>query len=444
LIKELEKRGITVQAWVMGAKNAAFLKGFGIDVAPPPNMPDTEELMRDNATIRQAMMDGSVLKFFKAVGEIMTQYGEDINSFIKKSSADFRPHAVAYHPLMAAAARDIHLKLKIPVCMACLFPRAPTREFAPLYFSATGIDLPFGLNRSLHWMMLKATNKAAITPEAQKSRADDGLPPLKVEELWDMFFNPRMPTVCGWSSLVAPPPADWPESIHVCGYWTLSQDEQVRAFRPSAELEQFLAGGPAPVYLGWGSMMPGSPEETAKFAVEVAKGAGVRAIVLGGWANISAASLPAGELQEYASAHMLFSSEALPHEWLFPQCSCCVHHGGAGTTAAVLRSGAPSIITPVMVDQFYWASHVNRLNVGKGFSTQLNKIKPAELSAAIAECISSSAINKNVKDLASKLVEEEGPSMAADVLEKVCRESQEGVWEVQDTAKASSGLFACC
>ena len=95
--------------------------------------------------------------------------------------------------------------------------------------------------------------------------------------------------------------------------------------------------------MGWGSVVPGTAEEMARFAVEAAMAAGARAIVLGGWADISAASLPPGALREYAAQRVLFCSGSLPHEWLFPQCACAVHHGGAGTVAAVLRSGIPQV-----------------------------------------------------------------------------------------------------
>ena len=84
----------------------------------------------------------------------------------------------------------------------------------------------------------------------------------------------------------------------------------LQAFEPSDELRAFLAapGQPKPVYLGWGSMVPGTAEEMARFAVEAAMAAGARAIVLGGWADISAASLPPGALREYAAQRVLFCS----------------------------------------------------------------------------------------------------------------------------------------
>ena len=40
------------------------------------------------------------------------------------------------------------------------------------------------------------------------------------------------------------------------------------------------------------------------------------------------------------------------------------HHGGAGTTAAGLLAGKPSIIVPFFGDQFFWGNVVARLGAG--------------------------------------------------------------------------------
>ena len=110
-------------------------------------------------------------------------------------------------------------------------------------------------------------------------------------------------------------------------------------------------------------------------------GAGVRAVVLGGWAALSLDSLPVGPLREYAAANVLFYAGSLAHEWLFPRCAAAVHHGGAGTVAAVLRCGIPNIVTPVFIDQFYWARRVQALRVGVGFSEPLRSIgAPADVT----------------------------------------------------------------
>lgn len=44
----------------------------------------------------------------------------------------------------------------------------------------------------------------------------------------------------------------------------------------------------------------------------------------------------------------------VPHDWLFDEgrVSAVCHHGGAGTTAAGLRLGLPTIIVPFFGDQW--------------------------------------------------------------------------------------------
>ena len=64
------------------------------------------------------------------------------------------------------------------------------------------------------------------------------------------------------------------------------------------------------------------------------------------------------------------------HQWLFPRCSCVVHHGGLGTTQAALRAGVPSVITPVFGDQFHNAprSHRARMELKRKEKTWKNEV----------------------------------------------------------------------
>merc|ERR1719369_850627 len=97
--------------------------------------------------------------------------------------------------------------------------------------------------------------------------------------------------------------------------------------------------------------------------------AGQRGIVIAGWANLSNDSLAdapnSDELSAYCKDNVLFV-KAAPHEWLFPQCVCCVHHGGIGTAQASLGAGSPTIVTPVFADQFDIAKHITRHSWGIG------------------------------------------------------------------------------
>ena len=95
------------------------------------------------------------------------------------------------------------------------------------------------------------------------------------------------------------------------------------------------------VYMGWGSMISISSETMVVFAVETLRECQQRGIVLGGWANLNMQTLERATqdatIVDYARKNVLFIDTA-PHEWLFPQCSCIVHHGGAGTTAGTFMS----------------------------------------------------------------------------------------------------------
>ena len=45
----------------------------------------------------------------------------------------------------------------------------------------------------------------------------------------------------------------------------------------------------------------------------------------------------------------------VPYDWLFPQVAAVAHHCGAGTAAAALRAGVPTIAIPGLGDQPFWA-----------------------------------------------------------------------------------------
>ena len=74
-----------------------------------------------------------------------------------------------------------------------------------------------------------------------------------------------------------------------------------------------------------------------------------------GWSGLSA---------EIALPPEVYRLDSAPHSWLFPRMAAVVHHGGAGTTAAGLRAGVPSVLIPHGNDQFAWGRRVHELGVG--------------------------------------------------------------------------------
>ena len=77
---------------------------------------------------------------------------------------------------------------------------------------------------------------------------------------------------------------------------------------------------------------------------------------------------------------------AVNYAAIFPACRALVHHGGAGTTAASLRAGVPTLILWMADVQLIWGAAVKRLKVGtaRRFSTTTEKSLIADLRTILA------------------------------------------------------------
>ena len=190
------------------------------------------------------------------------------------------------------------------------------------------------------------------------------------------------PIVYGFSPSFLPKPPDWPERARVLGYWWLKEP----AYTPFPELEAFLASGPAPVYIGFGSVtVPGNADLLPKLlrAVALAK---CRCLVLA----------PKDPGPEFHSPDVFISSASVPHSWLFPRMALIIHHGGAGTVAYALKSGVPSIVMPFFGDHHLWGSRM--VDTGLGPKPVLpGKVEEKALAKMIVEVIADTRLKENLQ-----------------------------------------------
>ncbi|NDZ83334.1 glycosyltransferase, partial [Streptomyces sp. SID10853] len=130
-------------------------------------------------------------------------------------------------------------------------------------------------------------------------------------------------------------------------------------------LAEFLAAGPPPVFVGFGSMGHGEGGRLGALAVRALRRAGVRGVLQSGRAGLSAGDDVAGALagQDMAGDDMLTVGQ-VPHEFLFPRLAAVVHHAGAGTASHALRAGVPSVPVPVTADQPFCASRLAAVGAG--------------------------------------------------------------------------------
>lgn len=206
--------------------------------------------------------------------------------------------------------------------------------------------------------------------------------------------RPRQPALYAVSRHVLPLAG---AEHHVTGYWTLTAGD----WSPPRHLVDFLARGPAPVCVGFGSMASEDPRALSRLVLGAVRSAGVRAVLLSGW----------GGLADVARDDVLVLREA-PHDWLFPRMAGVVHHGGAGTTGAALTAGVPALVVPFTMDQPFWGARVHALGVGPR-PIPRKRLTVENLAAGLRALVSDEAMRRRAAELGELVRAEEGAAGAA-------------------------------
>jgi vancomycin aglycone glucosyltransferase len=172
-----------------------------------------------------------------------------------------------------------------------------------------------------------------------------------------------------------------------------------------AAVEDFLAAGPPPIYIGFGSMPDARPERTREQLVEVVHRLGCRAIL---YASDSATAGAKTEAD-------ILTVGALPHALLFPRLALAVHHGGAGTSARAARAGIPQVILPHVLDQFPWSVRIATRGLGP---RPLRKPRPTagSLAARIREALENTTMQERAARLGRALAGRNGADRVAAIL----------------------------
>ena len=175
------------------------------------------------------------------------------------------------------------------------------------------------------------------------------------------------------------------------------------------EVASWIAAGTPPIYFGFGSMPVKSPADRASMISAACAQLGERALICSGGRDV-------GDLSHFDHVKVV---DAVNYATTLPACRAVVHHGGAGTTAAGLRAGVPTLILWTMGDQPVWASQVKRLKVGtaRRFSATTRESLVADLRRILApEYIT------RAREIATRMTNPaESLASAADLLEDAAR-----------------------
>ena len=297
---------------------------------------------------------------------------------------------------LAIGGYHIAEKLGVPFYNTWTTPATQTRAFpialAPpteLRLGGTYNWLTYILFQQLYWQSLRSS----VNEWRHKTL---NLPPMP-------FRVPsKLPFFYCYSPAVLPKPPDWPDWVYVTGYWFLDRPPD---WQPPADLVDFLAAGPPPVYITFGSIIDRNPEALTKLVLEALALTGQRAILDTGWGGLSNAELPDQVFQ--------VKSDSAPHDWLLPQMAAVVHHGGTGTTFAGLRAGLPSIIVPSFGETFFWGQRVADLGVGP-LPIPKKHLTAKRLAAAIHTAITDKAMQARAAALGQRIQSEDGVARAVE------------------------------
>jgi UDP:flavonoid glycosyltransferase YjiC (YdhE family) len=175
------------------------------------------------------------------------------------------------------------------------------------------------------------------------------------------------------------------------------------------EVAAWIAAGTPPIFFGFGSIPVESPAEALAMIGGACATLGERALVSAGWTDFSGV----GDLEHVKVVG------AVNYAAIFPLCRAVVHHGGAGTTAAGLRAGVPTLVLWMADVQGIWGAAVKRVKVGtaRRFSTTTEKSLVADLRRVLApECAT------RARELAARMTPPgESVRTAADLAEDFAR-----------------------
>ncbi|MBD2252349.1 glycosyltransferase [Nostoc parmelioides] len=292
-------------------------------------------------------------------------------------------------------------KLELPLLPAYVFPFTPTTQFPGVLFPQSIARFGGAVNWLSHHLIRQIMWQGSRIADAAARKQVLNLPAAS-------FFGPyntsNYPTLYGFSPSVIPKPSDW-QNTHVTGYWFLDAEPN---WSPPPALMEFLLGGKPPIYIGFGSMGNRNPEQTADIILQALAKTQQRAVMLSGWGGLHKENLP----------DSVYLVDSIPHSWIFERVAAVVHHGGAGTTAAGLRAGVPTIIIPFFGDQGFWGQRVASLGVGTE-PIPRKQLTAERLAQAIQLAVTDQTMRQRAADLGAKIRTEDGIANVVAVIQEI-------------------------
>jgi sterol 3beta-glucosyltransferase len=311
--------------------------------------------------------------------------------------------AIVHSFLMTYAGHHLASARRVPDVSAQFFPVfSPTAAYPAPVFP----DWPLGpaYRRLSHRVVTSAFRLGSEFLYRRLRRSTPGLPAL---HRWSLDRQGRIeiPLLLAYSPRLVPPPAELAATARVTGYWLAPEKP---GWRPDAVLSSFLDKGPRPVFIGFGSMSSSKHAQRLRACLDVVEDLGMRAVIAEG---------PGWSLQDRLPDSICLVRD-VPHQWLFPQMSAVVHHGGAGTTGSAARAGVPQVIVPFSADQGFWGRRAAWAGVAPP-PIPLRRLSASTFRQALECAMHSASMQARAGALGDEIRCENGTAAAIELIRQV-------------------------
>lgn len=334
--RELRHRGHDVRMAVP-PNLVGFAKSAGlcsVDCYGPDSQRQLEaEVFHDWFKLRNPV------KVLRQAREYLADGWADMSATLTRlaTGADMILSGTTYQELAANVA-EAH---GVPFATLHYFPVRANNHILPVRLPLSLVEPLWSVAEWSHWRLLRpaydAQRRALGLPHSRiravRRMVESGV--LEIQA-YDKVFFPGLEAQWGWKrplvgTLTLQSATDFDDSVN-----------------------SWIAAGRPPIYFGFGSMPVDRPAETVAMIANACRELGERALICSG----------ALSLERTAATLDVMIVPSVNHAAVLPRCHAAVHHGGAGTTAASVRSGVPTLVLWIGADQPVWATQIRRLGVG--------------------------------------------------------------------------------
>ncbi len=350
-----------------------------------------EDVHRQNPKRSRFRTLGRMLKAAQPNAETLSAY------FEASSNADLIVYsaisAYAYH---VAEARNVSS------CGVSYFPVAPTQSFpSPIFPVPIELGSLFNL-ATYHGMdqLFWQPNRIWINKWRRDQLGLRALPFTGAHS--NKYAREKSLSLVAVSSRVVPPPADWPNSVKMTGFFL---PDLPASYEPPHELVRFLERYPKSICLSLGGTADTHANDLQRMLLSSARRLNRGLVVIRGLARYT--SIDADDVC-YADAR---------YAWIYPRVGIVVHHIGTGTMSEAIRAGVPSVPIPFFGEQRFWGHRVHELGVG---TTPIprREVTEEKLFAALSDGLQDVGLAKRASKLASEISTEDGLGRAVELMER--------------------------